>query len=150
MVKDITVHGSKYERSYTYYINICFNIFNRRWIRKFMISIDNIDEISAVKSLLGFAGYELSRCPVCESEIAGRELKKVKCSHCGSIVSWRTCTAFENSKLSASQLLMMFDRFDMNRSDAEVSKELSIFITTVKAWRFMYDEMKSKRSDKGF
>lgn len=115
-----------------------------------MISIDNIDEVSAVKSLLGFAGYELSRCPVCESEIAGRELKKVKCSHCGNIVSWRTCTAFEKSKLKAAQLLMMFDRFDMNRSDAEVSKELGIFITTVKAWRFVYDEMKNKRSDKGF
>ena len=42
---------------------------------------------------------------------------------------------------------MMFDRFDMNRSDAEVSKELSIFITTVKAWRFVYDEMKNKGSD---
>ena len=115
-----------------------------------MISFDNIDEVSAVKSLLGFAGYELSRCPVCESEIAGREFKKIKCSHCGNIVSWRTCTAFEKSKLKAAQLLMMFDRFDMNRSDAEVSKELGIFITTVKAWRFVYDEMKNKRSDKGF
>lgn len=115
-----------------------------------MISIDNIDEVSAVEKLLHFAGYKLEECPVCESEIAGRELKKVKCTGCGNIVSWRTCTAFEKSKLKAAQLLMMFDRFDMNRSDAEVSKELGIFITTVKAWRFVYDEMKSKRSDKGF
>lgn len=115
-----------------------------------MISIGNLDEVSAVKSLLAFAGYELSRCPICKSEIAGRELKKVKCSDCGNIVSWRTCTTFENSKLKASQILMMFDRFDMNRSDAEVSKELGIFITTVKAWRFVYDEMKNKRSVKGF
>lgn len=112
-----------------------------------MISIENINEVSAVKSLLGFAGYELSRCPVCGNKIAGRELKKVKCSGCGYVVSWRTCTAFENSKLSASQLLMMFDRFDMNRSDAEISKELGIFITTVKAWRFVYDEMKNKGSE---
>lgn len=112
-----------------------------------MISINDIDEASAVKRLLNFAGYELGKCPVCDSEIAGRELKKIKCSHCGSIVSWRTCTAFEKSKLSAAQLLMMFDRFDMNRSNAEISKELGIFITTVKAWRFIYDEMKSKRSD---
>lgn len=43
-----------------------------------MISIDNIDEASAVKRLLSFAGYELGRCPVCGSEIAGRELKKNK------------------------------------------------------------------------
>lgn len=112
-----------------------------------MISIDNIDEASAVKRLLSFAGYELGRCPVCGSEIAGRELKKIKCSHCGNIVSWRTCTAFEKSKLSAAQLLMMFDRFDMNRSNTEVSKELGIFITTVKAWRFIYDEMKNKRNE---
>ena len=115
-----------------------------------MISIENINEVSAIEKLLHFAGYKLEECPVCKSEIAGRELKKVKCSGCGYVVSWRTCTAFENSKLSAAQLLMMFDRFDMNRSDTEVSKELGIFITTVKAWRFVYDEMKSKRSDKGF
>lgn len=42
---------------------------------------------------------------------------------------------------------MMFDRFDMNRSNTEVSKELGIFITTVKAWRFIYDEMKSKGNE---
>lgn len=115
-----------------------------------MISFENINEVSAIEKLLHFAGYKLEECPVCGNKIAGRELKKVKCSGCGNIVSWRTCTAFENSKLSAAQLLMMFDRFDMNRRDTEVSKELGIFITTVKAWRFVYDEMKRKRSDKGF
>lgn len=114
-----------------------------------MISIENINEVSAIEKLLHFAGYKLEECPVCGNKIAGREFKKVKCGGCGYVVSWRTCTAFENSKLSASQLLMMFDRFDMNRSDAEVSKELGIFITTVKAWRFVYDEMKNKGSDKG-
>ncbi len=114
-----------------------------------MISIENINEVSAIEKLLHFAGYKLEECPVCGNKIACRELKKIKCSKCGSIVSWRTCTVFEKSKLKAAQLLMMFDRFDMNRSDAEVSKELSIFITTVKAWRFVYDEMKNKGSDKG-
>lgn len=114
-----------------------------------MISFENINEVSAIEKLLHFAGYKLEECPVCGNKIAGRELKKVKCSGCGNIVSWRTCTVFEKSKLKAAQLLMMFDRFDMNRSDAEVSKELGIFITTVKVWRFVYDEMKNKRSDKG-
>lgn len=110
-----------------------------------MILAENINEISAVKSLLRFAGYDFNKCPVCDSEIVSRKIKKIKCSNCGSLISWRTGTCFEKSKLSAAQLLIMFDRFDIGKQDNEVSRELGIFITTVKAWRFVYEEIKNRK-----